>query len=62
MSEKSKIESVAAQAQSRREFVKTSAKVAIAAPAVALLLDASTKSAQAASTNPYDAIIIDGPA
>ena len=54
MSEKSKIESIAATAQSRREFVKTSAKVAIAAPAVALLLDASSKPAQAEIvTNPY---------
>ena len=57
MSEKSKIESIAAQAQSRREFVKTSAKVAIAAPAVALLLDASTKPAQASIVpNPYQEV------
>jgi hypothetical protein len=47
VSEKSKIESVIADVQSRRAFVKTSVKVAIAAPAATLLLDASTKPAQA---------------
>lgn len=38
----------------RRDFVKTSAQVAVTAPAVALLLKASTKSAFA-QINPYTA-------
>ncbi len=38
-------------AQTRREFFKTSSQVAVTAPAVAMLLAASTKSAAAAS--PY---------
>jgi hypothetical protein len=47
MSEKSKIESVTAKVESRRSFVKISAKAALAAPAAVLLLDASTKPAEA---------------
>ena len=48
MSEESKIEAVIAQVQSRRAFVKTAAKVAVTAPAAALLLNASAKPAKAA--------------
>jgi hypothetical protein len=49
MSNESKIE-----VQSRREFVKTAAKVAVTAPAAAMLLSASVKSANAASIpTPY---------
>jgi hypothetical protein len=47
MSEESKIEAVAAQAQSRRKFVKTAAQVAVTAPAAAILLNASAKPANA---------------
>jgi hypothetical protein len=47
MSEESKIEAVAARAQSRRAFVKTAAQVAVTAPAAAILLDASVKPAKA---------------
>ena len=36
-----------AQAQNRREFVKTAAKVAVTAPAAAMLLNASVKPAMA---------------
>ena len=43
MAEETKI----AQAQSRREFVKTAAKVAVTAPAAAMLLNASVKPASA---------------
>ena len=38
--------------QSRRAFVKTAAKVAVTAPAAAMLLNASIKPAKA-STEPY---------
>ena len=47
MSEQSKGETVSAQVQSRRAFVKTAAKVAVTAPAAALLLQASAKPAKA---------------
>jgi hypothetical protein len=47
MSEESKIETVTAQAQSRRKFVKTSAQVAVTAPAATILLNASAKPAKA---------------
>jgi hypothetical protein len=50
--EESKIEAVTAQVQSRRAFVKTAAKVAVTAPAAALLLNASVKPAMA-RTEPY---------
>ena len=39
--------------KSRRDFVKTSAQVAVTAPAVAMLLSASTKQA-AAQMSPYN--------
>jgi len=45
MAEEIKIESKAVQ--SRRAFVKTAAQVAVTAPAAAMLLSASTKSASA---------------
>jgi len=49
------IETVAG-AKTRREFVRTSAKVAVTAPAVALLLNASTKPAAAQNnTTAYQA-------
>jgi len=47
MSEETKIDAVAAKVQSRRDFVKTAAKVAVTAPAATLLLDASAKPAKA---------------
>jgi len=47
MAEESKIEAVTAQVQSRRAFVKTAAKVAVTAPAAAMLLNASVKPAKA---------------
>ena len=53
MSEESKIEAFTAQVQDRRAFVKTAAKVAVTAPAAALLLNASTKPAKA-SVEPYN--------
>jgi hypothetical protein len=45
MAEESKI---IAKVQDRREFVKTAAKVAVTAPAAAMLLNASVKPAKAA--------------
>jgi len=39
--------------ESRRDFVKTSAQVAVTAPAVAMLLKASTKQAMAATYNSF---------
>ena len=60
MSEESKIEVVTAQVQSRRQFVKTAAKVAVTAPAAAMLLNASVKPAKADQPyvvdtgNPFD--------
>jgi hypothetical protein len=47
MSEESKT------AQNRREFVKTAAKVAVTAPAAAMLLNASVKPANAAPGQIY---------
>jgi len=52
MSEESKIEAITAQVQNRRAFVKTAAKVAVTAPAAAMLLNASVKPAKA-TTEPY---------
>jgi|SRR5579863_7041196 len=46
--EEKKVEGGSEQ-QSRRDFVKTSAQVAVTAPAVAMLLSATTKSALAQS-------------
>ena len=49
MSQENKIEAVAAVApKTRRAFVKTAAQVAVTAPAVVMLLNASTKPAAAA--------------
>jgi hypothetical protein len=50
MSEVSKIEAVTSQVQSRRAFVKTAAKVAVTAPAAAMLLNASVKPAKAVTS------------
>jgi len=61
MSEESKIEAVAAKVQDRREFVKTAAKVAVTAPAAAMLLNASVKPAQA-RIEPYTGDAAGGPA
>ena len=49
MAEEDKIETTdsEAQAENRRSFMKTAAKVAVVAPAVTLLLDATTKPALA---------------
>jgi len=55
MAEKSEI---TAQVQNRRAFVKTAAKVAVTAPAAAILLNASTKPAKAI-TNPYETGLFD---
>ena len=43
-----------AQPKSRREFMKTTAQVAVAAPAVAMLLQASTKPANAQAAYELD--------
>ena len=48
MSEEKKVEQVVGE--SRRAFVKTAAQVAVTAPAVGILLSASTKPAEAAVT------------
>jgi hypothetical protein len=48
--------------KSRRAFVKTAAQVAVTAPAVGMLLNASTKPAEAAlsyTVNPTQAHILD---
>lgn len=47
MAEESKIESVVREQKTRRSAIKTAAQVAVTAPAVGLLLSASTKSALA---------------
>jgi hypothetical protein len=47
MAEESKIESVVTEQKTRRSAIKTAAQVAVTAPAVGLLLSASTKSAMA---------------
>ncbi|HET6183399.1 MAG TPA: hypothetical protein VFA03_07370 [Acetobacteraceae bacterium] len=44
---------------SRRDFVKKSAQVAVTAPAVGMLLSASTKPALALNLNPYTLHILD---
>jgi len=41
--------------KTRRTFVKTAAQVAVTAPAVAVLLNATTKPASAVAINPYAA-------
>ena len=47
MAEDTKIENIVAEQKTRRSAIKTAAQVAVTAPAVGLLLSASTKSAQA---------------
>jgi hypothetical protein len=47
MSEEIKIEAAEVTKKTRRDFVRTSAQVAVTAPAVALLLNATAKPAQA---------------
>ena len=47
MAEETKIEATEVQKKTRRQFVKTSAQVAVTAPAVAMLLSATTKPAMA---------------
>jgi hypothetical protein len=42
--------------KTRRDFVKTSAQVAVTAPAVAMLLNATTKPAQAQTVNYNEAL------
>jgi len=54
MSDEAKMEKTEATRKTRREFVTTSAKVAVTAPAVALLLNATAKPA-AASISLYQA-------
>ena len=51
MPDENNIQGPAITPPSRRELVKKSAQVAVTAPAVALLLNASTKSAFAAASN-----------
>lgn len=50
MSDMIKSEAETAEIKARREFLKTAGKAAIAAPAVALILSASTKPAEAVTT------------
>ena len=47
MAEQTKIESIVSEQKTRRSAMKTAAQVAVTAPAVGLLLSASTKSASA---------------
>ena len=47
MAEENKTENTESTSKSRREFVKTSAQVAVTAPAVSLLLSATAKPASA---------------
>jgi hypothetical protein len=49
MAEETKIESVISEEKTRRSAIKTAAQVAVTAPAVGLLLSASTKAASAQS-------------
>ena len=49
MAEEIKIENIVAEEKTRRSAIKTAAQVAVTAPAVGLLLSASTKSASAAT-------------
>jgi hypothetical protein len=55
MAEDKKVESTESEQKSRRAFVKTAAQVAITAPAVGLLLNATTKPAGAQILDPYTA-------
>ena len=54
MADENNVEKLEAVSNSRRDFVKTSAQVAVTAPAVAMLLGASVKRASAQIT-PYQA-------
>ena len=56
MADEKKIDENEVEQKGRRAFVKTSAAVAVTAPAVAMLLTASTKSAFAAPSN-YNATL-----
>ncbi len=47
MADKTEIENIVTEAKSRRSAIKTAAQVAVTAPAVGLLLSASTKAAGA---------------
>ena len=49
MAEETKIESIVSAEKTRRSAIKTAAQVAVTAPAVGLLLSASTKAASAAT-------------
>jgi hypothetical protein len=53
MAEETKIEKIVSEEKTRRSAIKTAAQVAVTAPAVGLLLSASTKSASAQSTYGY---------
>jgi hypothetical protein len=49
MAEETKIEGIVSEQKTRRSAIKTAAQVAVTAPAVGLLLSASTKAASAQS-------------
>jgi hypothetical protein len=55
MAEETKIEGIVTEAKTRRSAIKTAAQVAVTAPAVGLLLSASTKTATAATLYGGDA-------
>lgn len=55
MAEEMNSEKLGVAADSRRAFIKTSAQVAVTAPAVAMLLSASAKPAGAQVISPYQA-------
>jgi hypothetical protein len=64
MAEETKIENIVTEAKTRRSAIKTAAQVAVTAPAVGLLLNASIKSASAATlyqSGDNDAIASDDP-
>jgi len=55
-SEKKTIASEAGEPKNRRAFVKTAAQVAVTAPAVVLLLNATTKPAEALTVYGIDGV------
>jgi hypothetical protein len=55
MAEEIKATTVAESVKSRRAFVKTATQVAVTAPAVGLLLSATTKTASAQGPTAYEA-------
>jgi hypothetical protein len=59
MADKTKIESIVSEEKTRRSAIKTAAQVAVTAPAVGLLLSASTKVAAAYTRVGDDAVIQD---